>query len=329
VHKDRYVCKIKEGQRRYWRDLTDEQRAIALKLKYDQDSWDSPNPKDLPSAAELEITVENYLKRSTEFLIFQIFGLVTLGIVILSEIQHFMQAVMLLEIVNPDASIAMQAVVVVLSAFAYIFVPVYVLLLSCLVIAEAGTSLDVLKDSLALVFLIEVNNMLQIATIDSARRFKVMVTEFDAVCIERAKARFRLIGSILFIVLTLVLWFLTTPGSDGRIELQGLRHPSLLFNPTKDPAAGWAFLAFFAVLFCICLAVAMLSSTKSMAHALDSTKHRSAGLMAQEDSKAPAPVEADVGVGAVPPAAPTPMEGVQPESAAPPAPMPADNVYRI
>ena len=274
VHKDRLVCKIKEGKRRYWMDLTDDQRAMAIKLNYNQNSWDSPSPKDLPSAADLQITVENYLEKDNDFLIMQVVGLLILGVVVLSEIQHFIQAVMLLEIVNPDASIAMQAVVMVLSAFAYIFVPVYVLLLSCLVIAEVGKPLDVMKDSLALVFLVEVNNMLQISTIDSARRWKVMVSEFNAECIERAKSRFRLVASIMFIVLVLVLWILTTPSPDGRIGMQGLRHPSLLFNPARDPAAGWVFVGFFLVLFCICLALAICLSTKSMAGMLDSTKHR-------------------------------------------------------
>jgi len=95
-----------------------------------------------------------------------------------------------------------QIIALSMAFFCYVAVPVVVLLTSFLVMTEAGTELDVLMNCTALLFLLEVNNYLHIAThSDRHDRWKVTIPKENAAVLNRAKSHFTFFSflSMLFI----------------------------------------------------------------------------------------------------------------------------------
>ena len=151
----------------------------------------------------LQLELENYLEPSQEFLFTQIVGCVIMVIVIFSEVRHFVVAFMVARFLHADWK--HKVVITILAGFSYIVVPVFTLMGSMLVIMESGKELDVMKDAIALLFLIEVNNFLQIATTEQSPRWKFMLPKKCVTQLDRAKNHFLLMASVLILIFAVVV----------------------------------------------------------------------------------------------------------------------------
>lgn len=216
------------------------------------------------------ITFQNYVERSDAFYNTQMACLIIMSIVILAEARHFVSAVVLLDTINPNLILWKKALVYIISAFAYIGIPLLVLMTSILVILESGSELDVMKDAMALVFMLEINNFLQIATTDDSKRWTISATKAQALRLERAKSRFTALASIVHVVLGFVVYLVF---GDVDWAVENVKHPSRLFNPMKYPAGWLVFFTFFAI-YLACLTFGIAYSNTSFSW-FDGTKHRS------------------------------------------------------
>ena len=140
---------------------------------------------------------------------------------------------------------------------------------------ESGTNLDVILNSLALLFLLEVNNYLQVRATDLSQHWNVELRPSTTKFLERAHNRFT---SAAFVVFTGpgVILMLTYMTSVWQSSYHGGRptvpHPSILFRPVANPirilnseyapvdgAAQVVFGLFFAGL-CLCIVFALWSA---------------------------------------------------------------------
>jgi len=115
-----------------------------------------------------------------------------------------------------------------LSVLSYVVIPVLVIEVSLLLILESANSLDVIKDTLALLFLLEINNFLQIRSTPSAGKWKMSIKGSKLKEMSRHKNLFTL---MMFASLSFVAWITTVAVHSG---LSGRYHPSILFNPWRD-----------------------------------------------------------------------------------------------
>lgn len=183
---------------RLWNALKPEEQEWAKELGYSESLWDSPDAALRIPSAILQLELENYLEPSQEFLFTQIVGCVIMVIVVFSEVRHFVVAFMVARFLHADWK--HKVVITILAGFSYIVVPVFTLMGSMLVIMESGKELDVMKDAIALLFLIEVNNFLQIATTEHSPRWKFMLPKKCVTQLDRAKNHFLLMASVLILI---------------------------------------------------------------------------------------------------------------------------------
>jgi hypothetical protein len=64
-----------------------------------------------------------------------------------------------------------------MSFFTYVFVPVVVLFISWMVIMESESFMDLIKDTIAMIFLLELNNLLLFTLSPDSQRWKVFVSK--------------------------------------------------------------------------------------------------------------------------------------------------------
>jgi hypothetical protein len=159
--------------------------------------WDSPHAA-FRITSVLQLELGNYLEPSKDFLFIQIVECVILVIVVFSEVRHFVVALMMPRFLHADWK--HKVVITILAGFSYIVVPVFALMGSMLAILESGKELDVMKDAIALLFLIEVNNFLQIATTEHSPRWKFMLPKKCVTQFDRAKNHFLLMASVLILI---------------------------------------------------------------------------------------------------------------------------------
>ena len=243
-----FLCRV----RRLWSDLTDELQKLAKQLGYDEPSWDSPGAEKRILSGTLYLELENYLEPSPRFFFTQIVACVIMVVVVFSEVRHFVVAWMVARFLNAD--LKEKVVITLLAGFSYIAVPVFTLMGSMLVILESGKELDVMKDAMALLFLIEINNFLQIATTEHSPRWRIMLKKKYVTRLDRAKNHFLLMASVLIIIFAFIIGFLL-------LDLEwaakhNMVHQSDLFNPMIGfSGIGMCFFFAFVFVFCICVGI--------------------------------------------------------------------------
>jgi hypothetical protein len=274
-----FLCRV----RRLWSDLTEELQKLAKQLGYDEPSWDGPGAEKRILSGTLHLELENYLEPSPRFFFTQIVACVIMVVVVFSEVRHFVVAVMVARFLNADKNWMHKVVIYILAGFSYIAVPVFTLMGSILVILESGKELDVMKDAMALLFLIEINNFLQIATTEHSPRWKHMLRKKDLAKLDRAKNHFLLVASVVIIIFAFIVGFLLL---DLEWAADRMVHQSELFNPMKDPhkaGIGMCFLFAFIFIFCVC--VGILTSDVSFKECLPaSTEEKQIQRSASEDA---------------------------------------------
>jgi hypothetical protein len=152
--------------------------------------------------------------------------------------------------------------------FQYIIVPVLLVMVSLLLILEAGSVTDMIKDTLSLLFLNEINNYLQIRNAPEAKKWTLMLKESKRHAITKAKSYFTV---LMFIGFAFLGWGASEQVYSG---LYGRFHPSLLFNtlrqrPVPEGNVAWALyvctVAYVCVIFVMSwLAQAMLAFLESL-----------------------------------------------------------------
>jgi len=115
-----------------------------------------------------------------------------------------------------------------LSTLSYIVIPVLVIEVSLLLILESANILDVIKDTLALLFLLEINNFLQIRSTPSAGKWTMNIKGTKLKDMSRHKNLFTVIMFVAFALLAAATTAWVHTGLTGRL------HPSIVFNPWRD-----------------------------------------------------------------------------------------------
>jgi hypothetical protein len=75
-------------------------------------------------------------------------------------------------------------------------------------ILESGRELDVMKDAMALLFLIEIKNFFQIATTEHSPRWKTILSKKLVTKFDREENHFLLVPSMLIIIFAFIIGFL-------------------------------------------------------------------------------------------------------------------------
>ena len=124
--------------------------------------------------SNLVLKLENYLIVSEPYFFFQVMSALLLGWASISEVRSFVVSVVLA--LDWASSWKLFFLLVLLSFFSYVFVPVVVVFVSWLVIMESGSIMGVIKDTIAMMFLLELNNLLMFTFSPDSGRWKVMVS---------------------------------------------------------------------------------------------------------------------------------------------------------
>ncbi len=133
----------------------------------------------------------------------------------------------------------------------YVIIPVLLVMVSVLLILESGSVLDVIKDTLSLLFLNEINNYLQVRNAPDGFKWTIKLTHSKAVNLMRQKNIFTCLLVGMFAVLAAVTTKVVYTGSAASsvsITPQGggvKIHPSILFNLARfrsiwDGFISWA-----------------------------------------------------------------------------------------
>ncbi len=133
----------------------------------------------------------------------------------------------------------------------YVVIPVLLVMVSILLILESGSVLDVIKDTLSLLFLNEINNYLQVRNAPDGFKWTIKFTHQKAVNLMRQKNIFTCLLVGLFGALAAVTTKVVYTGSAAAsfsITPQGggiKIHPSILFNLARfrsfwDGFVSWA-----------------------------------------------------------------------------------------
>ena len=155
---------ITNATRKFWRDLSTIQKEAATTIGYDESLWDREDAPYSPIDAGLKLKVSNYITPNAAFLYVQFISGFVVFVLVLIEIRLFLETLVVMGQFGIKSSSPLGILIVMLALFTYVAVPVMVLLTSLLVISESGTELDVVKDALALLFMLEINNYLHVAT---------------------------------------------------------------------------------------------------------------------------------------------------------------------
>lgn len=244
----------------FWKNLNDEEQALAKELGYTDVLWNNANARNEPITDKLRLTFQNYLTPNQGFLFTQVAATIIVVVVVFFEVRHVIKALMLA--VMMDSSILHRIIVGFLAVACYVCVPVIVLQASMLVIFESGTELDVMKDALALLFILEINNFLQLTTTDDSSRFQISVKKWQAVRLERAQGHFKVVASVSVIIFALISGMLVSLDLEWAAD-KGLLHPSVLFNPVQGHYAAIVMCFALAFYFLVCIFIGWFTATWS------------------------------------------------------------------
>ncbi len=121
----------------------------------------------------------------------------------------------------------------VIAFTSYLVIPLLLVMVSLLLILESGSPLDVIKDTLSLLFLNDINNYLQIRKPPDSSKWTLKMKDLDITRIERQKTIFTV---MLFATFGGLGWFVseqvyTGQAYTGGWDLSGMiGHPSLFLN---------------------------------------------------------------------------------------------------
>lgn len=164
------------GARLLWRELGLVRQKAAVELGFDEHLWNDPKTVDVPIyVSNLVLKFENYLTMSKDFLYFQIIFALILGWASIGEVRSFVVSVVLALDLSSTWSVFF--LLLLMSFFTYVFVPVVVLFISWMVIMESGSFMDLIKDTIAMIFLLELNNLLLFTLSPDSQRWKVFVSK--------------------------------------------------------------------------------------------------------------------------------------------------------
>jgi len=155
------------GRRRLWNELSTQQQDAAAWLGFDPQFWNSINatqPDHFIHDMRLTVGLENYLERDKYLSYIQLASVIVMVWTALSEMRNFLLAFIIIWH-HVDCESKREkckfVLLLLLAVFSYVLVPICVVVGSWLVILESGSILDVIKDMLALLFLLDMNNILQ------------------------------------------------------------------------------------------------------------------------------------------------------------------------
>jgi hypothetical protein len=198
--------------------------------------------------------MENYLEGEAYFSTYfwtQIICSMVMVAVNILEMRRFFDSFEILTIVNPDVkkTTFLELFVISTMLFQYFFIPLLLGMVSLLLLLESGSVVDVIKDTLSLLFLNEINNYLQVRNTPEARKWKIMLKQEKIDVNARVKSIFT---TILFISYAVVIWIasqLVYTGGGSFFTLKRV-HPSILFNnlrrtPGEESQGVAFFLAFY------------------------------------------------------------------------------------
>ena len=167
--------RLERGARLKWHELGPLRQEAAAELGFDEQSWNDETTVDQPLYdSNLVLKLENYLIVSEPYFFFQVMSALLLGWASISEVRSFVVSVVLA--LDWASSWKLFFLLVLLSFFSYVFVPVVVVFVSWLVIMESGSIMGVIKDTIAMMFLLELNNLLMFTFSPDSARWKVMVS---------------------------------------------------------------------------------------------------------------------------------------------------------
>jgi hypothetical protein len=242
----------------------------ATALGYDQEEWDRhrADPLSLPPD-NLVLGMENYLEGEAYFSTYfwtQITCSLIMVAVSIIEIRHMF---VWFELTNTKDLFRLKlwsnnnfvwGTSCFVAIFSYVVIPVLLVMVSLLLILESGSVTDMIKDTLSLLFLNEINNYLQVRNAPEARKWKIMLKEVKLRSMTRAKSIFTL---LLFIVFALLGWGASEQVYTG---LWSRVHPSILFNtlrqrPFPEGQVAWAlYLLTLGVVFAVFLVSKLIES---------------------------------------------------------------------
>ena len=143
----------------------------------------------------------------------------------------------------------------------YVIIPVLLVMVSILLILESGSVLDVIKDTLSLLFLNEINNYLQVRNAPDGFKWTIKISSKKATELMRKKNIFSYLLVCMFAILAIVTTKVVYTGSaaySGTSTPQGggiKVHPSILFNLARfrsvwDGFISWAvFIVILAMIY--------------------------------------------------------------------------------
>ena len=100
-------------------------------------------------------------------------------------------------------------------------------MVSLLLLLESGSVVDVIKDTLSLLFLNEINNYLQVRNTPEARKYKILLKQGAIDALARSKSIFT---TVLFIGFAIVIWMASEKVYTAGGSWSQRVHPSMLFN---------------------------------------------------------------------------------------------------
>ncbi len=124
----------------------------------------------------------------------------------------------------------------------YLVIPVLLVMVSLLLILESGSPLDVIKDTLSLLFLNDINNYLQIRKPPDSSKWTLKMKDLDITRITRQKTIFTV---MLFATFGGLGWFVSEQVYTGQYNTLG--HASLFLNVMRwrtDPEGRIAWIFF-------------------------------------------------------------------------------------
>jgi hypothetical protein len=211
--------------------------SAATALGYDQKEWDRHRsaPLSLPPD-NLVLGMENYLEGEAYFSTYfwtQIICSLVVVSVSLIEIRHIFVWIECERRVLCSCTLTKMEIFVLITSgfaviFSYVLIPVLIIMASLLLILESGSVIDMIKDTLSLLFLNEINNYLQIRNAPGAQKWTIKLTQDRYSEMTRAKSFFTM---LLFIGFGFLAWAASEQVYSGR---WGCYHPSLLFNTLRQ-----------------------------------------------------------------------------------------------
>ena len=215
----------------------------ATNLGYDQDEWNkhAQNPTS-PPPDNLVIYVENYLEGEAYFSTFfwvQVTCSMIMIAVSLVEIRnifmwwHYTKGPKLRwsEILHSDSA-RMRAYSFFIAATSYIVIPVLSIEVSLLLLLESGSALDVIMNTVALLFLLEINNHLQIRNAPDAKKWSATLTAKRVTRLEKHKNVFSMTLFAIFCGLAIITIACVYTGAVQSGFTSNF-HPSIIFNPLR------------------------------------------------------------------------------------------------